>query len=109
MGCALSDNAIEMTYDELMQRLNNCSKSSTETESVAFTLFKNEQEYNEFKQRHNKDVVKKASLSDYQGPLYIGIDAGSTTTKLVAISKDREILYSSYGSNNGSPLKTVLD
>jgi predicted CoA-substrate-specific enzyme activase len=57
----------------------------------------------------NKDVVKKASLSDYQGPLYIGIDAGSTTTKLVAISKDREILYSSYGSNNGSPLKTVLD
>lgn len=59
MGCALSDNAIEMTYDELMQRLNNCSKSSTETESVAFTLFKNEQEYNEFKQRHNKDVVKK--------------------------------------------------
>lgn len=109
MGCALSDNAIEMTYDELMQRLNNCSKSSTETESVAFTLFKNEQEYNEFKQRHNKDVVKKALLSDYQGPLYIGIDAGSTTTKLVAISKDREILYSSYGSNNGSPLKTVLD
>lgn len=109
MGCALSDNAIEMTYDELMQRLNNCSKSSTETESVAFTLFKNEQEYNEFKQRHNKDVVKKASLSDYQGPLYIGIDAGSTTTKLVAISKNREILYSSYGSNNGSPLKTVLD
>lgn len=109
MGCALSDNAIEMTYDELMQRLNNCSKSSTETESVAFTLFKNEQEYNEFKQRHNKDVVKKALLSDYQGPLYIGIDAGSTTTKLVAISKNREILYSSYGSNNGSPLKTVLD
>lgn len=109
MGCALSDNAIEMTYDELMQRLNNCSKSSTETESVAFTLFKNEQEYNEFKQRHNKDVVKKASLSDYQGPLYIGIDAGSTTTKLVAIGKDHEILYSSYGSNHGSPLKTALD
>lgn len=109
MGCALSDNAIEMTYDELMQRLDNCSKSSTETESVAFTLFKNEQEYNEFKQRHNKDVVKKASLSDYQGPLYIGIDAGSTTTKLVAIGKDHEILYSSYGSNHGSPLKTALD
>lgn len=109
MGCALSDNAIEMTYDELIQRLNTCKNSSTETESVSFTLFKNEQEYDEFKQRHNKDVVKKASLSDYQGPLYIGIDAGSTTTKLVAISKDREILYSSYGSNNGSPLKTVLD
>ena len=109
MGCALSDNAIEMTYDELMQRLNTCKNSSTETESVAFTLFKNEQEYDEFKQRHNKDVVKKASLSDYQGPLYIGIDAGSTTTKLVAIGKNHEILYSSYGSNHGSPLKTAID
>lgn len=109
MGCALSDNAIEMTYDELMQRLNTCKNSSTETESVAFTLFKNEQEYAEFKQRHNKDVVKKASLSDYQGPLYIGIDAGSTTTKLVAIGKNHEILYSSYGSNHGSPLKTAID
>lgn len=109
MGCALSDNAIEMTYDELMQRLDTCNNSSTETESVAFTLFKNEQEYDEFKQRHNKDVVKKASLSDYQGPLYIGIDAGSTTTKLVAIGKNHEILYSSYGSNHGSPLKTAID
>lgn len=109
MGCALSDNAIEMTYDELMQRLNTCKNSSTETESVSFTLFKNEQEYDEFKQRHNKDVVKKASLSDYQGPLYIGIDAGSTTTKLVAIGKNHEILYSSYGSNHGSPLKTAID
>ncbi|WP_296922939.1 acyl-CoA dehydratase activase-related protein, partial [uncultured Megamonas sp.] len=59
--------------------------------------------------RHNKDVVKKASLSDYQGPLYIGIDAGSTTTKLVAIGKNHEILYSSYGSNHGSPLKTAID
>lgn len=109
MGCALSDNAIEMTYDELIQRLNTCKNSSTETESVSFTLFKNEQEYDEFKQRHNKDVVKKASLSDYQGPLYIGIDAGSTTTKLVAIGKNHEILYSSYGSNHGSPLKTAID
>lgn len=109
MGCALSDNAIEMTYDELMQRLNTCKNSSTETESVSFTLFKNEQEYDEFKQRHNKDVVKKALLSDYQGPLYIGIDAGSTTTKLVAIGKNHEILYSSYGSNHGSPLKTAID
>lgn len=109
MGAALSDNAIDITYDEIMQRLATCNKHSNETESVAFTLFKDEAEYHEFKQRHDQDVVKKASLADYQGPLYIGIDAGSTTTKLVAISKYHEILYSSYGSNNGSPLKTVLD
>ena len=53
--------------------------------------------------------MAKGSLSTYKGPLYIGIDAGSTTTKLVAIGKNHEILYSSYGSNNGSPLKTVLE
>ena len=109
MGSALSDNAIELTYEDLMQRLETCNKTSNETKSISFTLFKDDAEYQEFKKRHSKDVVKKASLADYQGPLYIGIDAGSTTTKLVAIGKDHEILYSSYGSNNGSPLKTVLD
>lgn len=109
MGAALCEDAQAVSYDELMQRLADCEKTSSETETVPFTLFKDDAEYEAFKARHSKDVVKKGSLADYKGPLYIGIDAGSTTTKLVAIGKDREILYSAYGSNNGSPLRTVLD
>lgn len=109
MGAALCDNAEILTYDEILNRLNTCAKNSHETNIVPFTLFKDETEYAQFKQRHDKDVVPKADLAAYKGPLYIGIDAGSTTTKLVAIGQNKEILYSSYGSNNGSPLKTVLD
>ncbi len=109
MGAALSDEVAELTYDELIANLNTCEKTSNETETISFTLFKDDADYEAFKQRHAKDVVKKASLADYSGPLYVGIDAGSTTTKLVAISDKREVLYSSYGSNNGSPLKTALD
>ena len=109
MGAALADEATEFTYEQLMYLLTNSKQSFAPTDSLNFTLFKNEQEYIDFKQRHNNDVVAKGSLSTYKGPLYIGIDAGSTTTKLVAIGKNHEILYSSYGSNNGSPLKTVLE
>ena len=109
MGAALADEATEFTYEKLMYLLTNSKQSFAPTDSLNFTLFKNEQEYIDFKQRHDNDVVAKGSLSTYKGPLYIGIDAGSTTTKLVAIGKNHEILYSSYGSNNGSPLKTVLE
>lgn len=109
MGAALADEAKEFTYKQLMYLLTNSKQSFAPTDSLNFTLFKNEQEYIDFKQRHDNDVVAKGSLTTYKGPLYIGIDAGSTTTKLVAIGKNHEILYSSYGSNNGSPLKTVLE
>ena len=109
MGAALADEAKEFTYEQLMYLLTNSKHSFAPTDSLNFTLFKNEQEYIDFKQRHDNDVVAKGSLTTYTGPLYIGIDAGSTTTKLVAIGKNHEILYSSYGSNNGSPLKTVLE
>ena len=109
MGAALADEAKEFTYEQLMYLLTNSKHSFAPTDSLNFTLFKNEQEYIDFKQRHDNDVVAKGSLATYTGPLYIGIDAGSTTTKLVAIGKNHEILYSSYGSNNGSPLKTVLE
>lgn len=109
MGAALADEAKEFTYEQLMYLLTNSKQSFAPTDSLNFTLFKNEQEYIDFKQRHDNDVVAKGSLTTYKGPLYIGIDAGSTTTKLVAIGKNHEILYSSYGSNNGSPLKTVLE
>ncbi len=108
MGVALADEAESITYEDLINRLNTCKKTTNDTESVSFTLFKDADDYNSFKISHSKDIVKKASLNNYTGPIYIGIDAGSTTTKLVAISKNKEVLYSSYGSNNGSPLKTVL-
>ncbi|MFN2925646.1 acyl-CoA dehydratase activase-related protein [Lachnospiraceae bacterium YH-ros2228] len=71
-------------------------------------LFKSKEEYKEFEDRHNKAIVKKGSLKDYHGNAYLGIDAGSTTTKLAVIGEDGDLLYSFYSSNNGSPLKTAV-
>ncbi len=71
-------------------------------------LFTIDAEYDEFKKRHNENKVKRADLSSYKGDCFIGIDAGSTTTKLVLISRDGDLLYSLYGSNEGNPLNSVI-
>jgi len=71
-------------------------------------LFKNENEYSEFRNRQDKYKVKTRKLDDYKGKAFLGIDAGSTTTKCALISEDGDLLYSFYSSNNGSPLKTAI-
>ena len=71
-------------------------------------LFKDEDEYYQFKKRHDKDVVKRRDLSTYRGKAFLGIDAGSTTTKVTLMSEEYELLYSYYGSNEGNPLKKVI-
>ncbi|KNZ41062.1 2-hydroxyacyl-CoA dehydratase [Acetobacterium bakii] len=67
-------------------------------------LFKNEAELEKFRERHNKNQVKKRDLNNYSGCCFLGVDVGSTTTKAVLISEDGELLFSYYGGNEGSPL-----
>lgn len=71
-------------------------------------LFETKDEYSAFKERHAKAKVKKRALSSYKGNAYLGIDAGSTTTKCALISEEGELLYSFYSNNNGSPLNTAI-
>ena len=71
-------------------------------------LFTSEEEYNTFLEEHSKKDVKKGDFATYTGNLFLGIDAGSTTTKVAVIGEDGSLLYSFYDSNNGSPLKTAL-
>ncbi|MCF0104421.1 MAG: 2-hydroxyacyl-CoA dehydratase, partial [Eggerthellaceae bacterium] len=71
-------------------------------------LFANAREYEKFKKRHDKDQVEKGQLEGFFGDCYIGIDTGSTTSKLALIDSKGRLLYSSYGSNKGNPLKSVL-
>jgi len=71
-------------------------------------LFQNEEEYNEFKQRHSLHSVKKGDIAEYSGNCFLGIDAGSTTTKVALVGEDGSLLYSFYSNNNGSPLKTAI-
>ena len=71
-------------------------------------LFKDQADYDAFSARHAKATVKKGDLSNYHGNCYLGIDSGSTTTKIALIGEDGSLLYSFYSSNEGSPLATAI-
>ena len=109
MGAALADEAQTLDVSQLEGCIERAKQAAAgETRQADFTLFKDDADYAAFKARHDQDKVPRGDLAHYQGPLYIGIDAGSTTTKLAAIGKDKELLYTAYGSNHGSPLKSVV-
>ena len=72
-------------------------------------LFNNETELSSFLERHKKTSAKRAELDKVSGDLFLGVDAGSTTTKAVLLTENKEIVYSCYGSNNGNPLQSVVD
>ena len=71
-------------------------------------LFKDEDDYREFTERHNRYRVKRGDLSAYEGNCFLGIDAGSTTTKVALVGEDGSLLYHFYSNNNGSPLATAI-
>ncbi len=109
-GAALdSINSEILTPDVLAKKIETLKNSTDNTTHPLDPLFKNKEEYNKFLERHNKAKTPKASLENYEGNCFLGIDAGSTTTKLVLIDKDGKLLYSLYGSNEGNPLKSVMN
>ncbi len=98
-----------MTPNELQEKIENLKNSQDHTTKPLDPLFKDKEDYQLFKDRHNLAKVKKVSLETYEGDCYLGIDAGSTTTKLVLVDKEGNLLYSLYGSNEGNPLKSVIN
>ena len=71
-------------------------------------LFKDQAEYDEFLARQSVNNVVTADLSTYEGNCYLGIDAGSTTTKAALVGEDGALLYSFYSNNHGNPLGTSI-
>lgn len=108
VGAALSEETKELEFKDLTANLDKAEAGHGITRDERLALFRNTEEYDAFIERHNKDKVKRGDLAAYAGPVYVGIDAGSTTTKIVAIGRNKEILYTDYGSNQGSPLKIVI-
>ncbi len=104
---SISSNIITTT--ELHEKIENLKNSQDNTTHPLDPLFKDKEDYEIFKNRHNQATVEKTSLEGYEGDCYLGIDAGSTTTKLVLIDKEGKLLYSLYGNNEGNPLKSVMN
>ena len=98
----------EISPQNLTSKIEVLKNSHDKNSTPLSPLFSINADYDTFKVRHSKDTVKKEDLSSYTGDCYIGIDAGSTTTKLVLIDKNGSLLYSLYGSNEGNPLNSVI-
>ena len=109
MGAALSGESKIMDFGRLAESVQETRRETMlGSRPSTFVLFKDEEEYAVFRARHDQAKVPQGDLASYTGPLYIGIDAGSTTTKLAVIGKNREILYTAYEKNGGSPLRSVI-
>ena len=109
-GAALDSlETTPISTQKLMAKIQVLRSSHDSTTNPLKPLFVTDSEYEEFKARHSKDVVKKGDLSTYKGDCFIGIDAGSTTTKLVLTDTEGALLYSLYAGNEGNPLKSVTN
>ncbi len=112
MGAAIyGERTGEYTNIEaLIQGINSKLYTSAGTDRLP-PLFKTEDEYNEFRKRHERADVPRKYIMEYSGDAYLGIDCGSTTTKMVLLSRadDPEILYSYYSSNKGNPVEVVKE
>ena len=109
IGAAIaSKNESVISFETLNKRLPALNEVSvTEVERLV-PLFENEKQLAEFKTRHEKNKAKRKELNGFKGNCYLGIDAGSTTTKVTLIDDNGDLLYSHYGSNEGSPLNSTV-
>ena len=103
----VSRNKQPFSTDELLRRLPAVLSISSDEITRLDPLFASEEDYINFCHRHAAAASVKGRIGEYRGNCYLGIDAGSTTTKAVLMGEDEEVLYSWYGSNYGSPFTSA--
>ena len=108
IGSALNyKEDVTASLTDMIKRLSAGIKMDFEVARLE-PLFADQAAYDAFTKRHGNNHVETAELSTYKGNCYLGIDAGSTTTKIALVSEDGKLLYSFYSNNNGSPLATAI-
>lgn len=109
LGAALSGVKTEpVRLSELAARVNALPFAAAKEIRRLRPLFRDERELAAFRERHGQHAAKRGALSDYAGDCFLGIDAGSTTTKLVLAGESGEILFTYYTGNEGNPLGSVI-
>ena len=108
IGSALnSKKNLDVSLQQMQQRLEGKIKMDFEVERME-PLFTSEADYHAFEERHAKHQVPVKDLESYRGKAFLGIDAGSTTTKAALVGEDGTLLYSFYHNNEGDPLGTTI-
>ncbi len=106
LGASMMAEGEPISLTELIRRLEGCTNMSFELKRLD-PLFDGEDDYKAFKARHESHKIKRCELSEYTGDCFLGIDAGSTTTKLALIGSNGELLWSFYSPNNSSPVNVA--
>ncbi len=108
IGSAMnSKKDLDVSLQEMQNRLEGKIKMEFEVDRME-PLFSSEADYKEFAERHAKHQVPVKDLDTYTGKAFLGIDAGSTTTKAALVGEDGTLLYSFYHNNEGDPLGTTI-
>ncbi len=109
MGSALNakEENPEFSLDFLRDKLRHGVKMKFEVARMD-PLFATKEDYEDFLKRQSRYKVKTADFSTYSGNCFLGIDAGSTTTKAAVVSENGDLLYSFYDNNHGDPLGTSI-
>lgn len=105
----LSRNEKEIEIEYLIENLNSIDDENFDNINNLEPLFKNKDDYENFKLRHSLNNILYKDIREHIGSSFLGIDTGSTSTKAVLIDEEGKILYSYYNSNRGNPLETIKD
>ena len=109
MGCAFSDETAEADLDELVKKAGSLGTADMREVERLAPLFRDAAELEAFKARHAKAVIPTADIAKHKGACYLGVDAGSTTTKAVLLNKNAEIIYSYYRRQRQPALKIRIE
>jgi len=110
IGAALlSESHRSIKISEILERINTAGFSAPTEVKHLEPLFTGPESFAEFERRHSRHAAARGDITQAQGPVYLGIDAGSTTTKAALIDKDKKLLYTYYKGNEGDPVGTVKE
>jgi len=107
LGACLEKETKFYTVTEIKELLKKLSYFRESDSGSLKVLFKDDNDYQKFLKRHEKNKVLRGDITTYAGDVFVGIDAGSTTAKVVAIDSEGKLLYENYRSNQGTPVDTI--
>lgn len=110
IGAALNSAKYdEIKFSKIMERIEHADSGAlSDTKHVA-PLFSDVEDYKSFRDRHLRDKIKRKDIKKAKGKVFLGIDAGSTTTKAALIDEEKNLLYSYYTGNEGKPLEATMN
>ncbi|WP_080571571.1 acyl-CoA dehydratase activase [Streptococcus sobrinus] len=108
MGAALNEEQAQLKLSQIISNLETKQSQTLNPKNTLDVLFHDQEELEDWRERHNEASVSYRDIAQASGPLFLGIDAGSTTSKLVLIDPDGSILFQQYGNNQGQPLENII-